>query len=64
MVDPFDIEDAGYLVLVNDLGQHSLWPEAIDVPQGWQVVFRFGGRQECLDYISANWTDIMPRIQR
>jgi len=60
VVDPFEIEDATYLVLVNHLGQHSLWPEAIDVPAGWQVVFGGGERQACLDYVAANWTDITP----
>ncbi len=61
MADPFDIEDASYLVLVNHLGQHSLWPEVIDVPPGWEVVFGGGERQACLDYVAANWTDITPR---
>ena len=61
MVDPFEIADASYLVLVNGLGQHSLWPEAIDVPSGWRVVFDGGERQACLDYVAANWTDITPR---
>lgn len=61
MADPFENEDASYLVLVNHLGQHSLWPEVIDVPAGWDVVFAGGRRQECLDYVAANWTDIMPR---
>lgn len=60
MVDPFEIADASYLVLVNDLGQHSLWPEVIDVPAGWRVVFGGGDRQACLDHVLANWTDIMP----
>jgi MbtH protein len=60
VVDPFEIEDASYLVLVNRLGQHSLWPEVIDVPSGWQVVFGGGERQACCDYVAANWTDIMP----
>lgn len=64
MIDPFEIEDASYLVLVNDLGQHSLWPEAIDVPSGWRVAFRDGGRQDCLDYVADNWTDITPRTSR
>jgi MbtH protein len=61
VVDPFEIVDASYLVLVNDLGQHSLWPESIDVPPGWQVAFDAGERQACLDYVAANWTDIAPR---
>ena len=60
MADPFENGGASYLVLVNHEGQHSLWPEVIDVPSGWQVVFGGSGRQECLDYIEANWTDIMP----
>jgi MbtH protein len=61
VVDPFEIENASYLILVNRLGQHSLWPEVIDVPSGWQVVFGGAERQACLDYVEANWTDIMPR---
>lgn len=60
MADPFENEGTSYLVLVNHLGQHSLWPEVIDVPSGWQVVLSASRRQECLDYIEANWTDIMP----
>lgn len=60
MTDPFENEETAHLVLVNHLGQHSLWPEVIDVPSGWQVVYRSGRRQECVDYVEANWTDIMP----
>ncbi|MFG2043080.1 MbtH family protein [Dactylosporangium sp. NPDC048998] len=60
MVDPFEVADASYLVLVNRLGQHSLWPEVIDVPAGWRVVFGGGERQACLDYVEANWADITP----
>jgi MbtH protein len=60
VADPFENEDASYLVLVNDAGQHSLWPEVIDVPPGWRVVFGPGRRPDCLDYIEANWADIKP----
>jgi MbtH protein len=63
VADPFENEDASYLVLVNHLGQHSLWPEAIDVPSGWQVVFGGGTRQECVDHVAANWADITPTSQ-
>ena len=61
MNNPFDNPDGRYFVLTNDEGQHSLWPEAIDVPAGWQVVFGGARRQECLDYVAANWTDILPK---
>ncbi|MFD3588197.1 MbtH family protein [Streptomyces sp. NPDC058683] len=61
MTNPFEDPDADYFVLVNDEGQHSLWPTFVDVPAGWQVVFGEKGRQECLDYIEANWRDLRPK---
>ncbi|WP_279499209.1 MbtH family protein [Actinomadura rubrisoli] len=61
MTNPFDDPDGTFLVLVNDEGQHSLWPSFADVPAGWTSVFGPGPRPECLDYVTANWTDIRPR---
>jgi MbtH protein len=61
MPNPFDDQNGTYLVLVNDEGQHSLWPEFVEVPAGWTVAHPGGTRQSCLDYINANWTDIRPR---
>lgn len=59
--NPFDNAEGSFLVLVNDEGQHSLWPAAIDVPAGWSVVFGESGRQECLDYVEEHWTDMRPK---
>lgn len=61
VTNPFENPDANYLVLVNDEGQHSLWPVFADVPDGWQAVFGEAGRQECLDYIEKSWTDMRPK---
>jgi MbtH protein len=61
MPNPFEDPDASYLVLVNHEGQHSLWPVFADVPAGWTSVFGEAGRQECLDYIETNWTDLRPK---
>jgi MbtH protein len=58
--NPFEDEDAKYFVLINDEGQHSLWPVFADVPGGWEVIFGEDGRQECLDFIEKNWTDMRP----
>jgi len=58
--NPFEDEHGSYLVLVNDEGQHSLWPADIDVPAGWRVVVGPDGRAQCLAYIEANWTDMRP----
>ncbi|MFJ6777759.1 MbtH family protein [Streptomyces yangpuensis] len=60
MSNPFEDDNSGYLVLVNDENQHSLWPVWIDVPAGWTTVHGEAPRQECLDWIEANWTDIRP----
>ncbi|WP_273699982.1 MbtH family protein [Actinomadura graeca] len=61
MTNPFDDPDGTFLVLVNDEGQHSLWPSFADVPSGWATAFGPGPRAGCLDYVTANWTDIRPR---
>ncbi|RLK58816.1 MbtH family protein [Actinokineospora cianjurensis] len=58
--NPFDNEDGVFLVLVNAENQHSLWPEAVDVPTGWTVVHERDTRQACLDYVERNWTDMRP----
>ena len=58
--NPFEDPDGTYLVLVNDEGQHSLWPSFIDVPAGWTVALGETDRGACLDYVNANWTDLRP----
>jgi uncharacterized protein YbdZ (MbtH family) len=60
MANPFEDENASYLVLVNDENQHSLWPADIDVPEGWRTVFGPSSRPECLAYVEENWTDMRP----
>lgn len=59
--NPFDDDDATFVVLVNDEDQHSLWPAFADVPAGWRVVFGEGTRTDCLAYVEQNWPDIRPR---
>ncbi|WP_406308331.1 MbtH family protein [Streptomyces griseoaurantiacus] len=61
MTNPFEDEDADYLVLRNEEGQYSLWPTFVDVPDGWEPVFREAPRQACLDHIEENWTDMRPK---
>ncbi|CAL9322832.1 MULTISPECIES: MbtH family protein [Streptomyces] len=59
--NPFDDTDGRFLVLVNDEGQHSLWPSFARVPGGWTTVFGEDSRDACLAYVEANWTDLRPR---
>ncbi|GAA1229144.1 MbtH family protein [Prauserella halophila] len=58
--NPFENPDGTYSVLVNDEGQHSLWPSFAEVPSGWTVALAEAGRQEALDYITEHWTDMRP----
>jgi MbtH protein len=60
MTSPFEDPDASYLVLINEEGQHSLWPVFADIPGGWRKIFGEAGRQECLDFVETNWTDMRP----
>jgi len=59
--NPFEDPDGTYLVLINDEGQHSLWPSFVAVPAGWTVALEESSRDACLDYVNANWTDLRPR---
>jgi MbtH protein len=61
MVNPFDDEEGSFFVLVNDEGQHSLWPTFANVPAGWKVTFGEESREACLDYVEKNWTDMRPK---
>jgi MbtH protein len=60
MTNPFDDEAGEFLVLINDEGQHSLWPTQFDVPAGWRKIGPQGTRQACMEWIDANWTDMRP----
>lgn len=61
MTNPFEDQDANYLVLKNEEGQFSLWPTFVDVPDGWELVFGEAARQACLDFIEKTWTDMRPK---
>jgi uncharacterized protein YbdZ (MbtH family) len=65
VTNPFDDPDGRFLVLVNDEGQHSLWPVFAVVPAGWDVVFgtppEGAARDDCLAYVEEHWTDLRPR---
>ncbi|WP_447038501.1 MbtH family protein [Streptomyces sp. DSM 118878] len=61
MSNPFENPDASYFVLVNDEGQHSLWPSFVEIPAGWSTVHGADNRQACVDYIETHWTDLRPK---
>ncbi|UKY54856.1 MbtH family protein [Streptomyces inhibens] len=61
MTNPFENPESTYLVLVNDEGQHSLWPSFVEVPAGWEVAHGEDSREACLAYVEEHWTDMRPK---
>jgi MbtH protein len=60
VTNPFEDENGVYHVLINDEGQHSLWPSFIEVPKGWTIVHNADSRAACLEFINQHWTDMRP----
>ena len=56
--NPFDDDTIQHSVLVNEGGQHSLWPSFAEIPAGWTVAYGPAGRTECLDYVERTWTGV------
>lgn len=60
MINPFENPEERYVVLINGEGEYSLWLDSIQVPEGWTRVYGPVPRQNALDYIEAEWTDMRP----
>ncbi|WP_133912185.1 MbtH family protein [Streptomyces sp. NBC_00582] len=60
----FDDENAQYLVVINGEEQYSIWPAVREVPSGWTALGGPRPRQECLDHIEREWTDMRPKSVR
>jgi uncharacterized protein YbdZ (MbtH family) len=60
VTNPFEDENGTFHVLINDEGQHSLWPTFVEVPQGWTIILESTTRAACLEFINRNWTDMRP----
>jgi MbtH protein len=56
MMNPFEDPHGRFLVLGNTDGQMSLWPQLIEVPAGWTVLFGASSRDACLDHVERHWT--------
>ena len=61
MTNPFDVQSGTFSVLVNDEGQHCLWPAFADAPAGWNSAHGPTDRASCVDYVNSHWTDLRPR---
>ncbi|WP_054816064.1 MbtH family protein [Nocardia arizonensis] len=60
MHNPFDDDTAQFYVLVNEEGEHSMWPVFASVPTGWHIAYGPAGRAAGLAYVEAHWLDMRP----
>lgn len=60
-MNPFEDENATYVVVINAENQYSLWPSFARIPEGWDATFGEAGRQECLEFIEKSWSDMRPQ---
>ena len=54
----------GYLVVVNDEEQYSVWLDGRELPAGWRADGTRGTKAECLAHIENVWTDMRPASLR
>ncbi|MFJ8626001.1 MbtH family protein [Kitasatospora sp. NPDC093550] len=52
--NPFNDPAGCYRVLVNDRGEHSLWPGFAAVPAGWSTVLVDADRDACTAYLARH----------
>jgi MbtH protein len=50
-----------YVVVVNQEGQYSIWPDCREIPLGWTDVGVRGAETVCLEYIQGVWVDMTPK---
>lgn len=53
-----------YWVVMNHEEQYSIWPTWRAVPLGWQCVGESRPKEQALDWIELNWTDMRPASLR
>jgi MbtH protein len=56
--------DVLYVVVSNDEGQYSIWPDGKVIPAGWIASTMCASKAACLHFISQTWTDMRPASLR
>jgi uncharacterized protein YbdZ (MbtH family) len=61
MTNPFEVENADFLLLANAESQYSIWPAFRDPLCGWSTAGPTGAKQVCLNWIQIHWIDMRPK---
>jgi len=54
------IDRPTHKVVVNDAGQHALWPAYRDNAPGWRDAGFMGSGDDCRKHVAEVWADIRP----
>lgn len=57
-------DEPGFIVVLNDEEQYSIWPADRELPSGWRDEGTRGPKAACLEHIDRVWTDMRPRSLR
>ena len=55
-VDALTIDGDRFAVVVNDRGEHSIWPAAQPIPGGWRATGFAGDLAACTAHVDEVWT--------
>jgi uncharacterized protein YbdZ (MbtH family) len=45
----------------NQEGQYAIWSVELDVPAGWETQAPQASKEDCVQHIRENWTDMRPK---
>lgn len=54
-----DPSDVHFEVVVNQLGQYSIWPATTPIPPGWDRVGFTGTKEDCCSHIDCVWSGFL-----
>lgn len=58
--NPFDNPQGQFVILQNDQGQNSLWPQQCELPAGWRVVCEAQPQDVCQQWLAEHWQTLEP----
>jgi uncharacterized protein YbdZ (MbtH family) len=54
--DALTIDGDRFAVVVNERGEHAIWPEAQPIPAGWRATGFVGEAGACQAHVDEVWT--------
>ena len=59
-----DNPNTQFIVVTNHEEQYAIWPNYKEISGGWKQVRDAATKDECLEFVQENWTDMRPKSLR